>query len=88
MTDFNYEIPGEFYSRKRQGTKQTGLTYQRFKTAAEAIRFAMEALPSAALNSSMLEAGGDRYKGKELRALYADPKYPLRRANWRSQKDE
>jgi hypothetical protein len=83
MTDFNYEIPGEFYSRKHQGTKSTGLTYQRFKTAAEAIRFALEALPPAALNSSMLEAGGDRYWGKELRTLYADPKYPLRRATIR-----
>ena len=86
MSDFDYEMPGEFYSRKHQGTKPTGLTYQRFKTAAEAIRFAMEALPPAALNSSMLEIGGDRYRGKELRALYADPKYPLRRARIQRQK--
>lgn len=83
MTDFDYEVPGEFYSRKHQGMKPTGLTYQRFKTAAEAIRFAMEALPPAALNSSMLEAGGDRYRGKDLKALYADPNYPLPRAKWR-----
>jgi hypothetical protein len=79
MTDFNYEMPGEFYSRKRQGAKPTGLTYQRFKTAAEAIRFAVETLPSSALPGSMLEAGGERFGGKELTALYANPRYPLRR---------
>ncbi len=83
MTDFNYEMPGEFYSRKSQGTRPNGLTYQRFKTAAEAIRFAIEALPSAALAGSMLETGGERFRGKELMALYANPKYPLRRAKTR-----
>jgi hypothetical protein len=80
MTDFNYEIPGEFYSRKSQGMKPTGLTYQRFNTVAEAIRFAIEDLPSAAFGGCMLEADGERFGARELRALYANSKYPLRRA--------
>jgi hypothetical protein len=83
MTDFNYEMPGEFYSRKSQGMKPTGLTYQRFDTVAEAVRFAIEALPSAAFGGCMLEAGGQRFGAKELRALYANPRYPLRRARMR-----
>jgi hypothetical protein len=83
MTDFNYEMPGEFYSRRNQGMKPTGLTYQRFRTAAEAIRFAIEALPSAAFAGCMLEAGGERFGAKELRALYASPRYPLQRAKLR-----
>jgi hypothetical protein len=80
MTDFNYEMPGEFYSRKSQGMKPSGMTYQRFATAAEAIRFAVEALPSAAFAGCMLEANDERFGAKELRALYASPNYPLRRA--------
>ena len=73
MTDFNYQMPGEFYSRKRQGMKPTGLIYQRFDTVAEAIRFAIEDQPSTALVSCMLEAGGERFGAKELKALYAIP---------------
>lgn len=89
MTDFNYEMPGEFYSRKSQGMKPTGLTYQRFDTVAEAIRFAIEALPSAAFAGCMLEANGERFGAKELKALYASPRYPLRRAKQkRDQKGE
>ena len=83
MTDFNYAMPGEFYSRKSQGMKPTGLTYQRFGTAAEAIRFAIEDLPSTSFGGCMLEAGGQRFGAKELRALYANPGYPLRRAKMR-----
>lgn len=81
MTDFNYDMPGEFYSRKTQSMRPSGLTYQRFETVAEAIRFAIEDLPSAALGGCMLEADGERFGAKELRALYASPRYPLRRAH-------
>jgi hypothetical protein len=81
MTDFNYDMPGEFYSRKSQGLGPSGLTYRRFKTVAEAIRFAMEDLSSAALGGCMLEVGGERFGGKELKALYASPRFPLQRAN-------
>ena len=81
MTEFNYNMPGEFYSRKTQGMKPSGLTYQRFDTVAEAIRFAIENLPSAALGGCLLEADGERFGAKELRALYASPRYPLQRAN-------
>jgi hypothetical protein len=79
MTNFNFKAPGEFYSRKRAGNRPTGLTYQRFDTAAEAIRFAIEDLPSAAFMGCMLEANGERFGAKELRALYASPRYPLQR---------
>jgi hypothetical protein len=79
MTNFNYEMPGEFYSRKKQGMRPTGLTYQRFDTVAEAIRFAMEDLPSEAFASCMLEAAGERFGARELKELYASPRYPLER---------
>jgi hypothetical protein len=79
MSSFNYEMPGEFYSRKRQGSRPSGLTYRRFDTAAEAIRFAIEELPSSAFMGCMLEANDERFGARELRALYASPRYPLQR---------
>jgi hypothetical protein len=79
MSSFNYDMPGEFYSRKRQGSRLSGLSYQRFDTAAEAIRFAIEDLPSAEFTSCMLEANGERFGARELKALYASPRYPLQR---------
>jgi hypothetical protein len=79
MTDFDYKMPGEFYSRKRQGMGPSSLVYQRFDTAAEAIRFAMENLPLAAFGGCMLEANGERFGARELRELYASPRYPLLR---------
>ena len=83
MPDFNYDNPGEFYSRKTQGPRPRGLSYHRFDIVAEAIRFAMEDLSSAALGGCMLEANGERFGAKELRALYASPRFPLRRSNQR-----
>lgn len=83
VPDFNYDNPGEFYSRKTQGPRPRGLSYHRFDTVAEAIRFAMEDLSSAALGGCMLEANGERFGAKELRALYASPRFPLRRSNQR-----
>jgi hypothetical protein len=77
MINFDYAVPGEFYSRKRSGS--SGLTYQRFDIAAEAIRFAIEDLPSAAFTGCMLEASGERFGARELRALYESPRYPFQR---------
>jgi hypothetical protein len=80
MTDFSYDVPGEFYSRKAQGLRPSGLTYHRFATVAEAIRFAMEKVSARDLGGCTLEVEGQRFGAKELRALYASPKFPLKRA--------
>jgi hypothetical protein len=53
--------------------------YQRFPTAAEAIRFAIEELPGAALRGTAIESGDTRYEGDQIRALYDAPDYPLQR---------
>ena len=80
MTDFNYDVPGEFYSRKSPGfRKPSGLAYQRFNTAAEAIRFAMEDISPAALGGCALVVEGERLGEKELKVLYASPNFPLSR---------
>jgi hypothetical protein len=79
MIYFNYNASVDFYSRRSPGKKASSLTFQRFDTAAEAIRFAIEDLPSAAFGGCMLEADGERFGAKELKELYASPRYPLPR---------
>jgi hypothetical protein len=78
---FDYDILGEFYSRKTLGFKPTGLNYRRFETAAQALRFAIEELSSALLSGSVLEVDGERFGAKEMRTLYVSSHYPLRRKN-------
>jgi hypothetical protein len=79
MADFNYDVPAEFFSRKTQVLKPSGLTYRRFGTAAEAIRFAIEDVSSAVLGGSTLIVDGERFGAKELKQLYASALYPLQR---------
>ena len=82
MTEFNYDVPGEFYSRKSPGfRKPSGLAFQRFDTAAEAIRFAMEDISPAALGGCTLVVEGERLGAAELKALYASPNFPLPKRN-------
>ena len=53
--------------------------YKRFRTAARAIRFAIEQLPEKCLLGASLEVGDERYNEKEIRQLYDSEAYPLKR---------
>lgn len=65
--------------------RRKGITYRRFATGAEAIRFAIEDMPAAHLLASVLVVNGDRHEPQAIRALYASADYPLaRRARGRS----
>lgn len=55
------------------------MTYRRFATSAEAIRFAIEELPAEGLAATVLEMDGDRFDSEAIRGLYDAPEYPLRR---------
>ncbi|WIY51821.1 hypothetical protein O9Z70_10020 [Devosia sp. YIM 151766] len=59
--------------------KSRNSRYQRFPSAAEAIRFAIEEMPRATLRSVALECGDERYEGEAIRELYHAPDYPLQR---------
>jgi hypothetical protein len=80
VTDFNYDAPAEFYGCRGRGMRRGPVTYRRFPTAAEAIRHAMEDLSFAVLGGCALEVDGKRIQAREIRTLYANSKFPLRRA--------
>lgn len=55
------------------------MTYRRFSTGAEAIRFVIEEQPEAMLLAAAIESGGERFEGTAIRMLYESDRYPLAR---------
>jgi hypothetical protein len=84
MTTFDYAASAELFASSSTGWrgKARSMAYRRFRTAAEALRYAIEVLPAPLLNGTVLEVGGQRYDAALIRALYDDPTYPL--ARWSS----
>ena len=76
MSEFDYTVPGELFSAHGR----TGLRYRSFSNSAEAIRYAVEKLPAAALLATSLQVDDHRYSGTEIRALYNSEQYPLTRS--------
>jgi hypothetical protein len=80
MMKVNYRAEAGLYHRLWKGlSKNAPITYKRFKTAAAAIRFAIEQLPEDLLPGSSLEVEGERYDAEEMRRLYHSRDYPLKR---------
>lgn len=80
MGTFDYSAEAALFSVKRTNFRQKGgLEYRRFVCAAEAIRFAVEELPSNVLRSCALEVDADRYVGSAIRRLYESEGFPLPR---------
>ncbi len=78
MDKFNYDAPAELYpGRNRKSVKK--ISYRRFETAADAIRFAIEELPEPLLLGAFIEIDEQRFGGKEIRALYESEQYPLKK---------
>ena len=79
--EFDYSSPAELYMPKRKGIgRRPATSYRRFPTAAEAIRFAVEELPSLRTLGAWMQVGDQRYDSEEIRRLYESSGYPPRRA--------
>jgi hypothetical protein len=79
MAAFDYNAPAELFPSKGRGRSRSPVSYRRFDTAAEAVRFAIEELPPAFLSGAVLEVSEARFDMNEIRALYDAEKYPLPR---------
>jgi hypothetical protein len=78
LDGFDYNAPAELFpSRVRKGGSR--VTYRRFDTAAEALRFAVEQMPAPVLIGSYLEVDEARFGVQEIRSLYESAAYPLPR---------
>jgi hypothetical protein len=80
MPMFNYTASADLYrftSAKVRGHAR----YKRFDTAADALQFAMEGMPSHLLTGSILEVDEARYDGRDIRKHYEAEDYPLERCN-------
>jgi hypothetical protein len=75
MSTFDYTASAELFALQAR----SGIRYQRFAQAAEAIRHAIEKLPPKVLAGSSIEVNDRRYNAAQIRALYESERYPLSR---------
>jgi len=78
LNGFDYSAPAELFpSRSVKGRGR--VTYRRFESAAEAVRFAVEEMSAGALLGAYLEVDEVRFGAHEIRCLYDHAAYPLTR---------
>jgi hypothetical protein len=79
LTGFDYSAAAELFLGRTRATKSRP-KYQRFDTAAEAVRFVVESLPATVLPGAYLLVEETRFGAEEIRHLYESAGYPLSRA--------
>lgn len=77
-TAFDFAAPAELFpSRSQKGRRPT--SYKRFSSAAEAVLFAIERMPSPLLPGTYLEVEETRFGSAAIRELYERADFPLPR---------
>ena len=79
MAAFNYAREAELFPTRGRLSKRQPVTYKRFDTAAEAVRYAIEELAPELLVGAYLEVDEERFDANGIRELYANSDYPLPR---------
>ena len=76
--NFDYSASADLYpSRVAGGTAK--VTYRRFGRAADALKYAIEEMPTKLLRGTLLEVDERRFSGDQIRELYSGEAYPLER---------
>lgn len=78
---FDFNASAELFALKKK--KYGPVTYRRFDTAAEAIRYAVETLAPPLLGGTFIETGAERLEGRTIQQLYSGSRYPLKRVTVR-----
>jgi hypothetical protein len=79
MSNNDFTTPAELYSsRAHRSGRFSGLKYRRFETLAEAVKFAVEEIPSQ-LHFATINAGNACYRETDIRELYSSDNFPLTR---------
>jgi hypothetical protein len=76
---FSYEASAEIYASSGYGARKRPVSYRRFSSSAEAIRFVVEELPQMLQRGTVMEIGDDRYEFAAIYRLYESDAYPLAR---------
>ena len=76
---FDYSREAELFPTHNRKYKRAAFGYRRFPRAADAIRFAIEELPSDALAGAYLEVREQRFDRHGIQRLYDSEAYPLPR---------
>jgi hypothetical protein len=79
MVTFDYAASAELFVPKRKDGARPTLSYHRFGTAAEAIRFVVEEFPAIRTLGAWMQVRGERFNGHDIRRLYESTSYPRRR---------
>jgi hypothetical protein len=77
MAEFDYSREAELFPTRSRKGGRSGFAYRRFARAADAIRFAIEELPSGLLVGAHLQVDEERYDAAGIRSLYEDAAFPL-----------
>ena len=79
VEDFDYSAPAELFMASAKFGRKPPVGYRRFGSAAEALKFAVEELPTPLLVGTVLEVSEDRFDHQGIQALYQRDGYPLAR---------
>lgn len=81
MSLFDYGAPAELFISKSRSHARRPVTYRRFATGAEAIRFAIEELREELRAGTVMQIDETRFDHDEIRSLYESIDFPLARTS-------